>query len=83
MLPQVPRQGAAHLRHSLGSLIQNQLIQSLWLGIALRYVLDSLKKPPQSKMFRFGLYALEQFKQRLPSCRRYSSLIVLLFHFTC
>jgi len=45
-----------------GSLIQHQLVAFLPLGMALRYVLDLLRKPPNSKMFKFDLYALEQFK---------------------
>ncbi len=48
-----------------GQLIQNQLVSYISLGIALRYVLEALKKPPNSKMFKFGLFALQQFKSRL------------------
>ena len=48
-----------------GSLIQHQLVSYLALGIALRYVLDALKKPPGTNMFTFGLVALLQFKARL------------------
>lgn len=43
-----------------GSLIQQQLISYVPLVIALRYVLDALRQPLNSKMFRFGMYALEQ-----------------------
>ena len=35
------------------------------LGMFLRYVLEALKKPPGSKMSKFGSAALESFKQRL------------------
>lgn len=45
-----------------GALINHQLVSSITLGIALRYVLDALKKPPGNKMLKFGLDALHQFK---------------------
>jgi len=34
------------------------------LGIALRYVLEALKKTPGTKMYMFGLTALDKFKTR-------------------
>eukprot|EP00961_Rhodomonas_salina_P160898 2166472-Rhodomonas_salina.1 len=43
-----------------GSLIQHQLVSSITLGIALRYVLEALRKPLRSNMFKFGMCALEQ-----------------------
>ncbi|KAJ9512568.1 hypothetical protein QJQ45_018936, partial [Haematococcus lacustris] len=44
-----------------GSLIAHGLVSSITLGIALRCVLDALRKPPASKMYCFGLDALQQF----------------------
>ena len=38
------------------------------LGIALRYVLEALKKPYNSKMYFFGIAALDKFKSRQVSC---------------
>jgi CCR4-NOT transcription complex subunit 1 len=49
-----------------GAMIQKQLISSLTLGVALRYVLDALGKPLGSKMSTFGLDALAQFRLSLP-----------------
>ncbi|MCO5577664.1 hypothetical protein L7F22_031495 [Adiantum nelumboides] len=49
-----------------GSLIQHQLIDFIPLGIAIRYVLDALRSPPDSNMFQFGLQALLRFEERLP-----------------
>lgn len=46
-----------------GSLVQDQLVSSITLGIALRNVLEALRKPLRSKMFKFGMCALEQLKQ--------------------
>lgn len=63
-----------------GSLIQHQLVSFLPLGVALRYVLDALRKPPNTKMFKFGLYALEQFKARLCEWPQYCSHILQIAH---
>ena len=62
-----------------GTLIQEQLVSSITLGIALRYVLEALRKPPSppgtttssGKMFQFGMFALEQFKGRLHEWPQY------------
>jgi len=68
-----------------GTLIQEQLVSSITLGIALRYVLEALRKPPgpqvgSGKMFRFGMFALEQFKGRLYEWPQYCSHIVQIPH---
>ena len=39
----------------LGSVIKNQLVTHLTLGIALRAVLDALRKPADSKVFTLYL----------------------------
>jgi CCR4-NOT transcription complex subunit 1 len=43
------------------------------LGIALRYVLNALRSPADSKMFNFGVQALLQFQSRLPEWPQYCS----------
>lgn len=68
-----------------GLLIKEQLVSSITLGIALRYVLEALRKPPtqspqSSKMFRFGMFALQQFKERLHEWPQYCSHIVQIPH---
>ena len=68
-----------------GLLIKEQLVSSITLGIALRYVLEALRKPPgqspmSGKMFRFGMFALEQFKERLHEWPQYCSHIVQIPH---
>jgi CCR4-NOT transcription complex subunit 1 len=73
-----------------GALIQEQLVSSITLGIALRYVLEALRKPPSppgaattsssGKMFKFGMFALEQFKGRLHEWPQYCSHIVHIPH---
>ena len=54
-----------------GSLIQYQLISFVPLGVALRFVLDALRKPVGTKMFKFGLQALLQFQSRLGEWPQY------------
>ncbi|GFP80906.1 ccr4-not transcription complex subunit 1 [Phtheirospermum japonicum] len=63
-----------------GSLIKHQLVTHLTLGIALRAVLDSLRKPADSKMFSFGTRALEQFVDRLIEWPQYCNHILQISH---
>mmetsp|Transcript_23699 Transcript_23699/g.28937 ORF Transcript_23699/g.28937 Transcript_23699/m.28937 type:complete len:1516 (+) Transcript_23699:70-4617(+) len=70
-----------------GTLIQEQLVTSITLGIALRYVLEALRKSPgkdttsrDGKMFRFGMFALQQFKGRLHEWPQYCSHVVQIKH---
>ncbi len=51
------------------------------LSLALRYVLESLKKPPSSKMYLFGLAALDKFKSRLHEFSQYCASISSIPHF--
>uniref|UniRef100_A0A7S3VNL4 CCR4-NOT transcription complex subunit 1 n=1 Tax=Dunaliella tertiolecta TaxID=3047 RepID=A0A7S3VNL4_DUNTE len=44
-----------------GALVGHQLVSSITLGMALRYVQEALAKPPGSKMYAFGTVALRQF----------------------
>ncbi len=50
------------------------------VGIALRYIYDALRKQDDSKMFRFGMWALEQFKARLPLWPQYCQLLGQIPH---
>jgi CCR4-NOT transcription complex subunit 1 len=68
-----------------GTLIQHQLVSSITLGIALRYILEALRKDPEiggsnEKMFRFGKIALEQFRSRLGEWPQYCSHLVQITH---
>lgn len=54
-----------------GSLIQHQLVSFTMLGVAVRYVLEALRKPAATKMFCFGLVALQHFKNRLHEWPQY------------
>jgi CCR4-NOT transcription complex subunit 1 len=63
-----------------GVLIQNQLVTSMALGIALRYILEALRQPGGSKMFQFGVQALAQFQERLPEWPQYCALLLQIEH---
>ncbi|KAI3865837.1 hypothetical protein MKX03_035790, partial [Papaver bracteatum] len=63
-----------------GSLIKNQLVTHLTLGRALRGVLDALRKSADSKMFVFGVKALEQFIDRLIEWPQYCNHILQISH---
>jgi len=59
-----------------GLLIKHRLVYLETLGIALRYVLDALQKKPNTNVFQFGMWALEQFKERLHQWPQYCALLV-------
>lgn len=61
-----------------GSLIQYQVIGKVPLGIALRYVLDALRHPPDSSLFNFGMSALLQFRSRLSEWRQYANNLLAI-----
>ena len=68
-----------------GVLIQHQLVSSITLGIALRYILEALRKDPDQgesndKMYRFGRLALEQFRSRLSEWPQYCSHLIQIPH---
>uniref|UniRef100_A0A7R9U950 CCR4-NOT transcription complex subunit 1 n=1 Tax=Pinguiococcus pyrenoidosus TaxID=172671 RepID=A0A7R9U950_9STRA len=70
-----------------GQMIQHNLVTNMTLGMALRYVLEALRKQPTndmnsaaSKMFLFGLISLEQFQPRLAEWPQYCSHVVAIPH---
>jgi len=63
-----------------GALIHHQLVSSITLGIALRYVLDALRKPFGTKMFKFGIEAVNEFRSSLGQWSQYSQHILQIPH---
>ncbi|WFD05251.1 CCR4-NOT core subunit cdc39 [Malassezia vespertilionis] len=63
-----------------GSLIQHQLINAIPLGIAIRYVLDALRSPPDATMFHFGIHALLRFQNRLAEWPQLCQALLSLPH---
>ena len=65
----------------LTSSFPTSLYRYMSLSLALRYVLESLKKPPTTKMYLFGLSALDKFKTRLKDFSQYCASIASIPHF--
>lgn len=63
-----------------GDLIQYQLIDFIPLGIAVRYVLDALRNPPDSNWFSFGIQALARFQSRLEEWPQLAHSILAIPH---
>eukprot|EP00736_Rhodelphis_marinus_P014468 Rmarinus@m.14689 len=78
--PRYPEKELRITAHLFGQIIRHQLVQSITLGVALRYVLEALKKPVDTKMFVFGITALEEFKERLHDWPQYCMHIYQLPH---
>ncbi|KAI8885796.1 Not1-domain-containing protein [Backusella circina FSU 941] len=74
--PKYPEKELSITSVLFGSLIQHRLVAYVPLGIALRCVLESLRNPPGSKMFNFGVQALQQFKGRLSEWTQYCTHIL-------
>ncbi|CAK8681219.1 CCR4-NOT transcription complex subunit 1-like isoform X2 [Clavelina lepadiformis] len=64
-----------------GGIIEKNLVTYLALGIALRYVLEALRKPHNTKMYYFGIAALDRFKLKLKDYPQYCIHIASISHF--
>lgn len=70
--PQYPDKELQITAQLFGGVIDRQLVQPyVALGLALRFVLDALKKPDGSKMYYFGITALDRFKTKLSKYQKY------------
>ena len=56
-------------------------VRYLSLKLALRYVHEALKHPPNSKMYLFGMAALEKFKNRLKEFPQFCKSVAAIPHF--
>lgn len=74
--PEYPLNALATTAVLFGSLVYFQLIDGMPLSIALRFILDSLRQPVESNMFKFGLQALVEFRERLPEFPKYCHLLL-------
>lgn len=63
-----------------GALLHHQLLSGITLGMGLRHVLQALAQPPGSKMFRFGVGALAQFKGELHSWPKFCERALAIPH---
>uniref|UniRef100_A0A8B9GMV5 CCR4-NOT transcription complex subunit 1 n=1 Tax=Amazona collaria TaxID=241587 RepID=A0A8B9GMV5_9PSIT len=64
-----------------GGIIEKGLVTYMALGLALRYVLEALRKPFASKMYYFGIAALDRFKNRLKDYPQYCQHLASINHF--
>ncbi|CAN9499475.1 unnamed protein product [Ophioblennius macclurei] len=64
-----------------GGIIEKGLVTYMALGLALRYVLEALRKPYASKMYYFGIAALDRFKNRLKDYPQYCQHLASIAHF--
>ena len=64
-----------------GSLINQQLVVGPALGIAIKFVIEALKKPHTSPMFRFGVLAVTECRQKLHEMPNTCTQIVQIPHF--
>ncbi|XP_049339752.1 CCR4-NOT transcription complex subunit 1 isoform X3 [Astyanax mexicanus] len=64
-----------------GGIIEKGLVTYMALGLALRYVLEALRKPYGSKMYYFGIAALDRFKNRVKDYPQYCQHLASIGHF--
>lgn len=80
--PQYPEKELQITAQLFGGIIERGLVNSyMTLGLALRFVLDALKKPEASKMYYFGITALDRFKNRLKDYQTYCEHVRQIQHF--
>jgi len=60
-----------------GSLVQHQLLPVNLLSAALRCILEALKKPG-TRMFAFGILALQQFRSRISDYPQFAAQVTAL-----
>lgn len=80
--PQYPEKELLITAQLFGGIIEQRLVTNyLQLGVALRFVVDALKKPPGSKMYYFGLAAIDRFRTILKEYPQYCQHLTTISHF--
>lgn len=80
--PQYPDKELHITAQLFGGIIERGLVTTyMALGLALRFVLDALRKPEGSKMYYFGIAALDRFKSRLKDYHKYCEHVRAIGHF--
>ena len=81
--PQYPDKELHITAQLFGGIIERGLVNSyMTLGLALRFVLDALRKPEGTKMYYFGIAALDRFKSRLKEYQTYCEHVRVIPHFS-
>lgn len=80
--PQYPDKELQITAQLFGGMIEKNLVDTyMTLGLALKCVLDALRKQEGSKMYFFGLTALDRFKNKLYNYQKYCEHIRTIPHF--
>ncbi|XP_055592408.1 CCR4-NOT transcription complex subunit 1 [Uranotaenia lowii] len=80
--PQYPDKELQITAQLFGGMVERNLVTTyVALGLALRCVLDALKKPDGSKMYYFGITALDRFKNKLHLYPKYCEYVHTIPHF--
>ena len=79
--PQYPDKELHITAQLFGGIIEHNLVTMVKLGLALRFVLEALKKGTDSNMFHFGIAALDRFKTRLKEYPQYCQHVTMIAHF--
>uniref|UniRef100_A0A240PK76 Uncharacterized protein n=1 Tax=Anopheles epiroticus TaxID=199890 RepID=A0A240PK76_9DIPT len=81
--PQYPDKELQTTAQLFGGMVERNLVTTyVALGLALRCVLDALKKPEGSKMYYFGITALDRFKNKLHLYPKYCEYVHSIAHFS-
>ena len=79
--PQYPEKELHVTAQLFGGIIEHGLVTMVPLGLALRFVLDAVKRPTDSNMYFFGVAALDRFRSRLKDYPQYCQHITCIEHF--
>ncbi|GAB0100187.1 CCR4-NOT transcription complex subunit 1 [Sergentomyia squamirostris] len=80
--PQYPDKELQITAQLFGGMIERNLVSTyMSLGLALRCVFDALRKPEGSKMYYFGITALDRFKSKLHQYQKYCEHVRSIPHF--
>lgn len=80
--PDYPEKELQITAQLFGGMVERNLVtQYVALGLALRYVLDALRKPEGTKMYFFGVIALDRFRTKLHLYQKYCEHVRSIPHF--
>lgn len=81
--PQYPDKELQITAQLFGGMIEKNLVDTyVTLGLALKCVLDALRKQDGSKMYYFGVTALDRFKNKLHQYHKYCEHIRTIPHYS-
>lgn len=78
--PQYPDRELHITAQLFGGIMEHGLVTYVALGVALRYVLEAVRKPHATKMYYFGITALDRFRHRLKEYPQYCQHLASIPH---